>query len=172
MICIFESWVCLPMKAWKFSTVFPLHNDRSKVEGVANRWCRRRKTRVSGHGYAYASCTFGVVGPFGLKLLTDLRSVSATFGHLVKLAIGGHMFGSSSCRVWNLVWWVWIFMHSHGWLQDLSLLCNHDVCVGGRGLARDQQDLSHGKLLFHRSVPQGLTCAEMSVLDFFYSSLR
>ena len=97
---------------------FPLHNDRSRVEGVANRWCRRQKTRVSGHGYAdfaNASCTFGVVGPFGLKLFTDLRLVSATFGHLVKLAIGGHMFGSSSWRVWNLVWWVWIFMH---WPMD------------------------------------------------------
>ena len=32
MICISE-YVCLSMKAWTFSTVFPLHNDRSEVEG-------------------------------------------------------------------------------------------------------------------------------------------
>ena len=78
------------MKAWKFSTVFPLHNDRSKVEGVATQTDNADSEKPT-----------SIVGPFGLKLFTDLRLVSATAYLWSSLQLVATCLVNSSCRVWN-----------------------------------------------------------------------
>ena len=114
-----NQYVCLSMKAWKFSTVFPLQNDRSEVEGDEhlNRWCRWRKTK--GADFANASCfTYTYTSHIWCSWIIwpgIVHRSSKGFSHsfsLVKLVwrypIIPHLSNHAACTWWPHVWFMQI----------------------------------------------------------------